>query len=370
MWKTEAEDVLRKFPQKLTSDIFITTAVEKAIRDSLGTEYFMYIKKKADSSNILDGNGFIVKQKHVNGGTKAAPHTLRDLKELTEQIMEETSGHYSKAEKGGQFEPKHAETLFKDIQSQIDQIKDSGIETTLHYRVEFMQYVEELAVRNFCLNQKAYEQHMCPRKLLQKKRDAYHQIFLIATGIDDPAVGFSRILLKLIQENLEDRMTCTELMNILRNHQGDIFKSAKRLECHLFKARWSRSGEMTHRLSIAKYEEMIKETITENSVSCFEDEDRLKTYANSVLDTIMSELNDAFEKTAHSQCKSKDFIRTLFSNMNGLKKPHNDIAAYNILQVEDKSKFTSTQGRNPGCSCSCLRAVPYRDYPRQNKYIN
>ena len=364
MWKTETEEILSKMHQRMTSDNFIKTTVEKTIRESLGPEYFIYNKKKADNSHKFHDQGFIIKKCHVNGGTRVIPNTLRQLKKVTELILKNTSAHYIKVEKGREFEAKHAETLFKDILNRIDQGKvtrsdyllDSTpnytflrtlarltrVDTTLDYKVDVMMHIEELAVRNFIWNQKVYEENRCPVILLERKRDAYHEIFLIATGKEDPAVGFSRIILKLIQENLEDRMTCTELLSILRKEQGNVFKRAEVLEHHSLCTRWSQSGRMTYRLSIAKYKEMIKETITQKSIACFEDGDCLKIYAQSTLGTIISELNDTIQKTVRGKCKSKHFIGTMFSNMNGLKKPHNDIEAYKMLQVEDKKQFTCT----------------------------
>ena len=342
MWEKEAENILRKIPQELTSETYIRTAVEKAIKDSLGSKDFMYIKKKAENSNTSDQHEFIVKQNHVNEGTKIAPHILHQLKRNTEDIKAMTTVHYRRAEKGKQFEPKHAEALFKDIERQIDQMKDERIETTLHYRVDFMVHIEELAVRNFFVNQKEYEQNRFPTKLLNKKRKAYHEIFLIATDKGDQAVGFSRLVLKLIQENLKDQTTCTGLLNILRNQHGDTFRSAEALTTSSIMTLWSKNRRTIYRVSFAKYREMIMETITKKSVTYFEDEDRLKTHAKSALDAIIAEVIHVIKKTAQSSHESEDFIGTLFSNMNGLRKPHNDIEAYKMLKVNDKNQFTSS----------------------------
>ena len=177
---------------------------------------------------------------------------------------------------------------------------------------------------------------------MEKKREAYHKIFRVATGQEDPVVVFSTILLKLIHENLEDRITCTGLLNVLRNYRGDAFRSAQALQSSSIMTRWSQNGIKEYSFSIAQYEEMIKETITEKSVACFEEEDRLKSYAKSTLDTIVTELKDVVKKTVKSSCESKDFIGTLFLNMNGLKKPHNDIEAYKMLEVVNKYRFASS----------------------------
>ena len=340
MWKSGSEEILSKIHQKVTSETFIRTTVEKVIRDSLGSEYFMYNKKKADNSNIFDKRGIVIKQDHANGDTKLAPHTLSELMAATRTIMKETSVHYRKVEKGREFETKYAETLFKEIQNGIDcMMKRSELETTLNYKVDLMMHIEELAVRNFCWNQRTYKENRCPRKLLEKKRDVYHEVFLIATCHEDPALKFCSIILKLIRENLEDRMTCTGLLQILRDQNGDIFKSAKALQTSSIMKVWSQNGVRDYRLPVTKYDEMIKETITEKSVACFEEGDRLKKYAKSNLNSIITELKDSIQKTVQCGYRSKDFIGTLFLNMNALKKPHNDIEPYKMLEVDDKVHF-------------------------------
>ena len=80
-----------------------------------------------------------------------------------------------------------------------------------------------------------------------------------------------------------------------------------------------------HTLSIENYEKKIKDTISHKSIACLTEKNRLKKYAKSKLNTIIEDLKDAVVKTVRSDCESEDFIGTLFVNMKGLKKPHNDI---------------------------------------------
>ena len=341
MWKTETEEIIGKATLKHISKTDIQTTVQNAIRTSLGPDYFRYIRKKISKSGTFDDLGFIVKQQHADGGAKLAPHALRQLRKSTETIVEDTFVHYSRVEKGREFEQKHAETLFKGIQKEIDRIKDEGIETTLDYRVDLMMYIEELAVMNFTLNQKAYEENRNLRGLLDRKKDAYHEVFLIATGLGNPAKDFANIFLKITEENMEDRLTCTGLLNILRNHHGDTFRSAQALTTSSIIGPAQHSFRQ-HRLSIEDYEKKIKDTISDKSVACLTENNRLKKYAKSKLNTIIEDLKDAVVKTVRSDCESEDFIGTLFFNMKGLKKPHNDIEAYKMITVDNKDQFATT----------------------------
>ena len=340
MWETETEEIVRKYPQKKTSANHIKTTVQNTIKASLGPDDFRYIQKKADISNEIGNKDFTFKQEHVNGGQKLAPHILRCLRRRTETIVKRAGLHYRKIEKGRKFEQKHAETLFKDIQNRIERIKHEGIETTLDYKVDLMMHIGELAVRDFSLNQTAYEEYRCPRRLLRKKRDAYYEIFLIATGLGNPAVEFGNIICKVTEENLEDRVTCTGLLNTLRIY-GDIFRSAESLITSsitdLMKDRFRE-----HKLPLVQFETMIKDTIRKKCISCLEEKDRLQCIAKAKLFTVIGEMKDATEKTLYSNCKSKDFIGTLFAAMNGLRKPHNDIETYKMVTIDDKVQFAET----------------------------
>ena len=343
LWERETEEILRQIPQKKKPELFIKKTVEKAIRDSLGSEDFRYIKKKADKFMKFDNESFTIKKEHANGDTNPAPHELRNLRIASELVVKTTASHYSKLKKGRDFEPKHAETLFKDIQSLIDQMKDKVIETNMDYNVDLMLYVEELAVRNFSWNQRKYEEISSPEGLLEKKRNAYHDVFLTATGQGNLAEGFGNIISKLIEENLEDRVTCTELLQILRNDSRGIFRNAEALKS--FSIAYSfETNEMysLQIISIEKYKDMVMQTIHEKSISCLEKKNLLKEHTTLILIRIIAEMKLAVDKTVQSNCGSENFIQTLFLNMNGLKKPHNDIEAYKMVVVDDKVKFASS----------------------------
>ena len=62
LWKKQSDEILMKFPQKGTPETFIKKTVEQAIRDSLGSEDFRYIKKKANKTISFNDEGFIVKK--------------------------------------------------------------------------------------------------------------------------------------------------------------------------------------------------------------------------------------------------------------------------------------------------------------------
>ena len=85
--------------------------------------------------------------------------------------------------------------------------------------------------------------------------------------------------------------------------------------------------------------DVIKETLTKRSIESLEEDDRLKLLAKSKVSSIIDELQLAIDRTVQNE--NKDFIGTLFSNMKGLKKPHNDMEAYKMVPFDDKEKLGS-----------------------------
>ena len=341
LWNNATTLILKKFPQKKLSETQIKTAVQNAIKSSLGSDQFRYIQKTTGEPDA--SVTFTLRQEHANGGCKLPPHIFRLLRRQTENIFQRASVHFRRLENGREFEPKHAEILFKDVQRQIDQIKETGIETTLDYKVELMMNLEKIAGQMFIINQKTYEESSSRKSLLEEKRPAYHEVFSLATRGGDKAKEFSKIILRIVQDNLQSKMTCTELLQIVREHpNGGIFKSAHDLKfTSLLALGIQYSGTRIHPLPIRLYKRIIMEEIRKKCVAYLQDKNGLKNYAVDVLRKIILELQIAIHMARRSSCENKDFIGTLFSNMNGLKKPYSDIEAYKLVPIDNVSEFAS-----------------------------
>ena len=242
---------------------------------------------------------------------------------------------------GKKYEPKDAEMLFKELLEHIQQLKQEGIDTTLDYKVDLIIYMEELSVRNFSSNQKTYEKKSSPRALLEQKKEIYYNIFDWKLGQRNALMEMTKSLLKnIVQSNLEDRLTATELMQILRDHEGDVFRNVQALQASIMVDLFAQNTFKEYLKYIEQYEAVIKETLTKRSIECLEEDNRLKKLAKSKMNTVVVKLKNAISETASSG--NKDFISALFSNMKDLKKPHNDIEAYKMVTVEDKSQFAAT----------------------------
>ena len=133
--------------------------------------------------------------------------------------------------------------------------------------------------------------------------------------------------------------TKTELMQILRDHGGDVFRNVQALQASIMIDLLAKNTFEGYLRYITQYEEVIKEALTKRSIELLEDDNRLKQLAKSKLSTIIEELKQAIKKTDESP--DKNFIGVLFSNMKGLKRPHNDIEAYKMITLDDKAKFAS-----------------------------
>ena len=128
-------------------------------------------------------------------------------------------------------------------------------------------------------------------------------------------------------------------MQILRDHGGDVFRSTQALQASIMVDLLAQNTSEEYLKYIEEYETVLKETLTKRSIEILEEDNRMKKLAKSQLGTIIKELKQAIEKTAQSP--NKDFIGTLFSNMKGLTKPHNDMEAYKLVSFDDKAQFAS-----------------------------
>ena len=339
LWNTVTDEILTKIDRK-EKEIDIKASVQNIITSLLGPDVHRYHKKKqqmstdttSNSANTYDEKGFDLQESHVTRGNPVR------LKERTATIVEQTSSHCRIVTGGKEYGQKDAETLFNDILTRIKHLKEEGIDTSLDYKVDLIIYMEELAVRNFILNQKTYVKKSSHQALLQKKREIYYKIFDAELGQGNSLVEMMNSLLKgIVESNLDDRLTHTELMQILRDHDGDVFRNTQALQASIMVDLLAKNNFKEYLRYITDYEEVIRETLAKKSIESLEEDNHLKRLAKSKLSSIVEELKQAIKKTVVSP--NKDFIGTLFSNMKGLKKPHNDIEAYKMVTLDNKAKF-------------------------------
>ena len=332
-WTNVVDAVLKKTNPK-EKIVYIKASVERVIANLLAANVHKYNRRKSDSSNRIDMKDFKVKDSHVTRGN------LTRLKERTETVIKQTNDYFKMATEAKQYETKDAELLFNDILSQIKQLKEDGVDTSLDNKVDLMIHIGELAVIYFTFNQKTYEEKSSVPALLQKEKDIYYKVFVTKLGQRDSLVEMMNLFLKSVVKNhLEDRLTNTELMQILRDQEGDVFKSTQALQGSIMVDILAKDTFEGYLRYITQYEEVIKETLTKRSIECLERDNRLKELAKSKLSTIIDELKLAINKTIERE--NNDFIGTLFSYMKGLKKPHNAIEAYKMVLFDDKEQFVS-----------------------------
>ena len=332
LWTNVAEESLKEIhPKEKRVDLNIRASIQSVITTFLGPDYHRYHRKKSDSSKRIGMNGFEVKDSHLVRGK------LTCLKERTETFIEQATDYCRRITEDKQYEAKVAEMLFNDILSQIKQLKEEGIDTSLDYKIDLIIYIEELAVKTFTLNQNKYEEKRSVPVILQKKKDIYYKVFVTKLGQRNSLVEM--LLKSIIRDNLEDRLTPTDLLHILRVYGGEVFRGIKALQGSILIDLLAKNTFEGYLRYITNYKEVVKETLTRRSIEGLEKDNRLKLLAKSTLSRIIDELKLAIRTTVGS--KKKDFIGTLFSNMQGLKKPHDDMEAYKVVSFDNKKKFGS-----------------------------
>ena len=341
LWSNVAEDILKKINPK-EKKVDIKASVQSVITKLLGPDAYKYNKKKRDSSIKVGVKDFVVKDSHVAKGKvpQMARGNLTLLTKRTETVIEQTNGYCRTVTEDKQYEAKDAEMLFNEIPLRIKQLKDEEIDTSLDYKVDLILCIEELAVKTFTLNQNTYEEKRSVKAVLQKKKEIYYEVYVIKLGQRNSLVEMmNRFLKSIVRNNLEDRLTATELMQILRDQGGDVFRNTQALQASIMVDLLARNTFEGYLRYITQYKDVIKETLTKRSIEILEEDNRLKLLAKSKLSSIIDELKSAIDRTVQSE--NNDFIGTLFSNMKGLKKPHDDMEAYKMVPFDDKEKFGS-----------------------------
>ena len=333
LWTNVEEEILKKINPK-EKKVNIKASVQSVITTLLGSDSHKYHRKKSDSRNKIGVKSFVAKDSH------AARDNLSRLEERTEMIIEQATGYCRTVTEDKRYEAKDAEMLFNEIPLRIKQLEEEDIDTTLDYKVDLIICMEELAVRIFTLNQNKYEEQNSVPALLQKKKEIYYEVYVIKLGQRNSLVEMmNRFLKSIVRNNLEDRLTPTELMQILRNKGGEVFRNTQALQASIMVDLLARNTFEGYLRYITQYRDVIKETLTKRSIEILEGDNRLKLLAKSKLSSIIDELKSAIDRTVQNE--NNDFIGTLFSNMKGLKKPHDDMEAYKMVPFDDKEKFGS-----------------------------
>ena len=168
----------------------------------------------------------------------ASPASVTDadvnrLQVVSETILRNSEKHYecTASLEGKQFHSQLADDLFLDVKEEMDNIYDRRFKVTWNYKTDLLFHIHTLAVAGFTQMQDTYHRHSSPEALLQRKKKSYRDLYVIKMGHGNAASDFSENFLKdLILRNVEEQLSCVELLNDLKKRCGDIFTNVKSVQ--------------------------------------------------------------------------------------------------------------------------------------------
>ena len=113
----------------------------------------------------------------------------------------------------------------------IREINEDRFEITSEYKGDLIYHIEILAVEGFKKMHKMYLKENSPQALLDKKRQLYHDRFMIEVDQENAAAEFCDTVLKtIILENIFEDLNASDLLDELQEKGNDVFRSLKSLQ--------------------------------------------------------------------------------------------------------------------------------------------
>ena len=354
LWIEATGDILRKVRYRDEEKVDINAAIQGIIINLLGKDSQFYVReiegRDIRQQLIEENDHLFVHEKHLQlkgifGRYLNLWGNEQDIQRLqghTDRIVQLTRKHYDRrsSPSGKTFNHKDCEMMFQDVLKQIDEISDERFKTTVDYKVDLVIHIEELAVKAFTEMHEKYCKESSPKALLDKKKRSYYDLFMIKMGQGDAAAKFCENVLKdMILKNIEDQLSCTELLHTLRVHCGEIFRDIKSLQASIMIDLFQENTFEKYIGYIASYETFIKEKMMTESVRYFSQKDQLKHLGHLKADQIISTIQESVDRTCENSRNEEHCIKTLFSNIENLKIPHTEAAAFLGIDVPDRKQF-------------------------------
>ena len=353
LWTEATGDILRTMKSHVDKDVNIEAIVQKCVRDLLGSEFHMYLQRhtiprRGRGQFKSNPEGFIVEvQRHMKKqwAWRDFRHNLNEqdmfrLVTASEKIITETSKFYDAAQTVQPFNRKEVEMLFKDVLARINKITDERFKVTDEYKVDLVAYIESMAVAGFREMHENYCKLNSPETLLGKKRKSYRDLFLTQMRKGDTIAMFCETVLKsMILKNIEEQLSCTELLHDLRVYCGDMFRDIKSVQASIMVDLYRENNSAGYIRYIADYEGYVRQKLKMESIRYFHKDNRLKDLGEMKLEQLLSKICDAVDKTIQTKSRDDRLIKVLLSNIESLKVSHNEAAAYLELDFSDRKQF-------------------------------
>ena len=363
LWRDATGDILRNAKQA-ERDENIEATVEMTIRSLLGSDDHLYLKAKTGKGsskcrskhqkNSLVGDFFVDGKKHmkltsvlarIGAPVYANDQDIRRLQVQSNRIIEDTRKYYDRnsASPGGkQFSQGDVELLFKDVFERIASFSDDRFKTTRHYRTHLVHHIEGLAVAGFTEMHEGYCITSSPIALLEEKKTSYHDLFLIKVEQGDAAAAFcENFLHDIVLKNVEEQLSCTELLHDLRLHCGDMFRDIKSVQASIMVDLFAENSFDLYEGYICNYKKTVTNVMDIKSTDYLTEEDRFKVLVLTKLDEVIARILEATDEAAQSLPGEKQYMKTFFSEIDSLKIMHNEASAYLELDIPDGNQFAN-----------------------------
>ena len=161
-------------------------------------------------------------------------------------------------------------------------------------------------------------------------------------GQGNAAYEFCENFLKdLILKNVDEQLTCTELLHDLRVHCGEMFRDIKSIQASVMIDLYRENQFEKYIEYIKDYESCMKEKMDEESREHFTGKKRLESVAKVKLGQVIYTILHALHKTTESVSNGKAFIKTFIDRLEHFKIEQSEIGAYLELEVASPKQFSA-----------------------------
>ena len=322
LWLEATGDILRNAKHS-GKDEKIEVVVQAVVMGMFGTNKHLYLqmqagkRQKKSKYRETSASVFIVDFRHMKLTTRwyrfqyLNEQDLNRLQFESDRIIAETSKYYNKSPGGKQFIQKDAELLFKEVFKQIEAIKDDRFKTTSAFTVDLVHHIGIRAAEGFIQMHELYCSKSSPRALLEEKKKSYHDLFIIKMGQGDAAAKFcDTVLQDIILKNIEEQLSCTELLHDLRVHCGEMFRDIKSIQASIMVKLYKENKSNTYLQYIGNYKQFVTEEMNIESKKYFTRGGCLKVLAETKLDELVDKIQQGVERTVSSPVAGKQFMKT------------------------------------------------------------
>ena len=353
MWRDFAGDITRMVRQEERNEN-IEAAVQMAIRNLLGSDNHFYLRlltsqQIKQSTSVSEVPKFtlnpkkhmVSKNRFFNYIVGVAERDVGRLKVKTDRMINEVQQYFEAPEtsEGKQFNQRDAEFLIKDILEQIDKFSDERFSVNDDYKIDLLHHIERLAVAGFTSLNEKYCSRGSPEALLARKKLRYKALFSESLGHGSAASKFCENVLKdMILDNLEEQLSCAELLNELRENCGNIFRDVKSLQASIMVDLLREDKFERHLEYITNYKGSMKNKIMQESTEYFIKAARLKNMALDKLGSMIAVILEALENTVKSLCTNQDFIPTFLRSLE-CQYSRAEAGGYLELEIQSQEQF-------------------------------